>query len=265
MEAILDFSRELDINLLDSTIETFFKGGPESQLAGNIIAQFKEHPDSWTRVDQILEKSQYIQTKYIALQILETLINTRWKALPKEQSEGIKNFIVSVVIKTSSDENKLISERTYLNKLNLVLVQILKQEWPHNWPTFIPDIVASSKTNLALCENNMNILKLLSEEIFDYSAEQMTQRKIKNLKNNICGEFSEIFQLCHEVLEKAQKPSLIRATLETLLRFLNWIPLGYIFETNIIDILRNRVSSCSLLMITCIIIYNLIVLRSSNV
>jgi len=29
MEAILDFSRELDINLLDSTIETFFKGGPE--------------------------------------------------------------------------------------------------------------------------------------------------------------------------------------------------------------------------------------------
>jgi len=69
----------------------------------------------------------------------------------------------------------------------------------------------------------------------------MTQKKIKNLKNSMCGEFSEIFQLCHEVLEKAQKPSLIRATLETLLRFLNWIPLGYIFETNIIDILRNRV------------------------
>jgi len=69
----------------------------------------------------------------------------------------------------------------------------------------------------------------------------MTQKKIKNLKNSMCGEFSEIFQLCHEVLEKAQKPSLIRATLETLLRFLNWIPLGYIFETNIIDILRKRV------------------------
>jgi exportin-1 len=66
---------------------------------------------------------------------------------------------------------------------------------------------------------------------------------------------SEVFQLCHEVLEKANKPSLIKATLETLLRFLNWIPLGlfqptvslapacsldrpptgYIFETDIID------------------------------
>lgn len=86
----------------------------------------------------------------------------------------------------------------------------------------------------------MAILKLLSEEIFDFSAEQMTQQKTKNLKNQMCGEFSEIFQLCLEILEKAQKPNLIKATLETLLRFLNWIPLGFIFETTIIDILRNR-------------------------
>ena len=86
----------------------------------------------------------------------------------------------------------------------------------------------------------MIILKLLSEEIFDYSAEQMTQAKTKNLKNQMCGEFSEIFQLCSEVLEKANKTSLIKATLETLLRFLNWIPLGFIFETPLIDMLVTK-------------------------
>jgi exportin-1 len=88
----------------------------------------------------------------------------------------------------------------------------------------------------------MVILKLLSEEIFDFSAEQMTQTKIKNLKNQMCGEFSEIFKLCSEVLAEAKKSSLIKATLDTLLRFLNWIPLGYIFETTIIDLLLHRVS-----------------------
>jgi exportin-1 len=122
------------------------------------------------------------------------------------------------------------------------LLQILKQAWPHDWPTFIPEIVASSKTNLSLCENNMVILKLLSEEIFDYSAEQMTQAKTKNLKNQMSGEFFEIFQLCSEVLEKANKTSLIKATLETLLRFLNWIPLGFIFETPLIEMLVSKVS-----------------------
>ena len=87
----------------------------------------------------------------------------------------------------------------------------------------------------------MVILRLLSEEIFDYSAEQMTQTKIKQMKNQMGGEFSEIFKLCQEILEEAQKSSLIKATLETLLRFLNWIPLGYIFETTVIDLLLNRV------------------------
>ena len=86
----------------------------------------------------------------------------------------------------------------------------------------------------------MAILRLLSEEVFDYSADQMTSTKTKNLKQQMCQEFSAVFQLCSEVLNTANQASLIRATLETLLRFLNWIPLGYVFETPIIDTLRTR-------------------------
>jgi len=86
----------------------------------------------------------------------------------------------------------------------------------------------------------MAILRLLSEEVFDYSADQMTSTKTKNLKTTMCAEFSSIFQLCNEVLNSATQASLIKATLETLLRFFNWIPLGYIFETPIIDTLRTR-------------------------
>ncbi|KAF9918887.1 Karyopherin transporter [Lobosporangium transversale] len=241
MEAILDFNRELDIDLLDRVVRTMYNStGAEHKLAQQVLTQFQENPDSWRRVDAILDNSKDPQTKYIALQILEKLVQTRWKLLPPEQCQGIRNYTVGLIVKLSSDEATLVRERMLLSKLNLVLVQILKQEWPHAWPGFIPEIVISSKSNLSLCENNMAILKLLSEEIFDFSAEQMTQTKTKNLKNSMCGEFSEIFQLCSEVLEKANKPSLIKATLETLLRFLNWIPLGYIFETNIVENLRAR-------------------------
>lgn len=162
--------------------------------------------------------------------------------LPVDQQQGIRNFIVETIISVSSDEAALRTQKTYINKLDVTLVQILKQEWPHRWPTFISDIVSSSRTSLSICENNMAILRLLSEEIFDYSAEAMTQAKTKILKNQICGEFHDVFKLCIEVLEKAQKPSLIKASLETMLRFLNWIPLGYIFETSVIDHLIGRVS-----------------------
>lgn len=153
---------------------------------------------------------------------------------------GIRNFIVSFIIENSSSEESLKTQRTFLNKLNLVLVSILKQEWPHNWPTFTNEIISSCHTNLSICENNMAILRLLSEEVFDYSADQMTSIKTKNLKQQMCQEFSAVFQLCSEVLNTANQASLIRATLETLLKFLNWIPLGYVFETPIIDTLRTR-------------------------
>ncbi|KAJ3169499.1 Karyopherin transporter [Geranomyces variabilis] len=241
MDGILDFSTDLDIGLFDRVVNAMFGYSPtELAQANSVLEQFRQHPEAWKRVDGILERSQVLQSKFIALSILENLIKSMWKVLPDDQRAGIKNFIVAFIIKNSSDDEALESNRLLLLKLNVVLVQILKQEWPHNWPTFIPEIVSSSKTSLSLCENNMNILKLLSEDIFDFSLEELTSTKATNLKNKMCDEFAEIFQLCHEVLEKAQKASLITATLETLLRFLNWIPLGYIFETNLITILQSR-------------------------
>ena len=155
-------------------------------------------------------------------------------------SVGIRNFIVNFIIENSNSEDKLKSERAFLNKLNLVLVSILKQEWPHNWPTFINEIVSSCRTSLSICENNMVILRLLSEEVFDFSQDQMTSSKAKNLKSTMCNEFSSIFQLCSEVLNTANQTSLVKATLETLHRFLDWIPLGYVFETPIISTLLTR-------------------------
>jgi exportin-1 len=69
----------------------------------------------------------------------------------------------------------------------------------------------------------------------------MTQQKTRSLKTQMCGDFSEVFQLCDEVLHRADSTSLILATLETLLRFLNWVPLGYIFETDLLELLCTRV------------------------
>ncbi|CAM6032000.1 unnamed protein product, partial [Sphagnum compactum] len=241
MESLFNFNIPLDIQFLDGLVRALFQGeGSEQQNAQRMITQFQEHPDSWQRVDFIIENSKNQQTKFLALQILDKLVQTKWNVLPKAHCDGIKSFIVSVIIRNSSTEESLKSERLLLSKLNMILVQILKKDWPKKWPTFISEIVGASRSNMYLCENNMMILKLLSEEIFDYSAEQMTTVKVKNLKHQLNQEFSEIFQLCSEVLFKGQKASLLLATLEALLRFLKWIPLGYIFETNLTDTLRQR-------------------------
>ncbi|XP_062107540.1 protein EXPORTIN 1B-like isoform X2 [Humulus lupulus] len=80
---------------------------------------------------------------------------------------------------------------------------------------------------------------LLSEEVFDFSRGEMTQSKIKELKQSLNSEFQLIHELCLYVLSASQRTELIRATLSTLHAFLSWIPLGYIFESPLLETLLN--------------------------
>ena len=45
-----------------------------------------------------------------------------------------------------SDAELMAKEKIYLQKLNIILVLILKREWPHNWESFIPDIIGEHFT-----------------------------------------------------------------------------------------------------------------------
>eukprot|EP00003_Mantamonas_plastica_P030337 TRINITY_DN747_c0_g1_i2.p1 TRINITY_DN747_c0_g1~~TRINITY_DN747_c0_g1_i2.p1 ORF type:complete len:1101 (-),score=427.88 TRINITY_DN747_c0_g1_i2:21-2846(-) len=87
----------------------------------------------------------------------------------------------------------------------------------------------------------MKILRLLSEEIFDFSEGRMTSAKTQELKSSLNEEFDQVYELITEVLNDYQdNTDLIFHTLETLLGFLNWIPVGYIFETGMVDTLVNK-------------------------
>ncbi len=62
------------------------------------------------------------------------------------------------------------------------------------------------------------------------------QAKTKELKSSFNDQFSAVHELCLMVLNASQRPDLIRATLSTLYAFLSWVPLGYIFESNVIEV-----------------------------
>ncbi|GAQ89407.1 exportin 1 [Klebsormidium nitens] len=239
VDKLLDFTQPFDVPLLDATVQAFYGTGSkeERSAAERVLRQLQEHPDTWTRVVDILQKSQVIDSKFFALQVLEGVIKFRWNALPVEQRDGIKNYVSELIVQLSREEPTYRRERLYINKLNIILVQVLKHEWPSKWPQFIPDLVAAAKSSETLCENCMVILKLLSEEVFDFSRGELTQLKIKELKNSLNSEFQRIHELCMYVLSASTRPELIRATLATLHAFLSWIPLGYIFESNLLEIL----------------------------
>ncbi|KAB5529717.1 hypothetical protein DKX38_019798 [Salix brachista] len=273
-----DLSQAIDVPLLDATVAAFYGTGSKEEVrfslfhsnakayittqlffnprrvaADRILQDLQNNPDMWLQVVHILQNTKNLNTKFFALQVLESVIKYRWNALPVEQRDGMKNYISEVIVQLSSNEASFRMERLYVNKLNVTLVQILKHEWPARWRSFIPDLVAAAKTSETICENCMVILKLLSEEVFDFSRGEMTQQKIKELKQSLnrqlimaagaaeiyrnSSEFQLIHELCLYVLSASQRTELIRATLSTLHAFLSWIPLVYIFESPLLETL----------------------------
>ncbi|KHG06271.1 Exportin-1 [Gossypium arboreum] len=238
-ERLKDLSQPIDVPLLDATVAAFYGTGSKEEraTADQILRYLQNNPDMWLQVVHILQQTKSLNTKFFALQVLEGVIKYRWNALPVEQRDGMKNYISEVIVQLSSNEASFRAERLYVNKLNIILVQILKHDWPARWQSFIPDLVAAAKTSETICENCMAILKLLSEEVFDFSRGEMTQQKIKELKQSLNSEFQLIHELCLYVLSASQRIELIRATLSTLHAFLSWIPLGYIFESTLLETL----------------------------
>lgn len=122
-------------------------------------------------------------------------------------------------------------------------LQIVKHEWPHNWPSFIPDLCSAARTNQVICENSMRILSLLSEEVFDFGRDYMTSQKVHVLMSSLNDQFQQIYDLCMFVILNSVvsgtpvSPSLLTATLQCLSHFVKWIPYSYMFETKLIDML----------------------------
>lgn len=65
------------------------------------------------------------------------------------------------------------------------LYPAVSSRFPRPFPPPTTFVLVCAQTNEVLCENNMQILKLLSEEVFDFSKDQMTTAKIKTMKESL--------------------------------------------------------------------------------
>ncbi|CRG95257.1 exportin-1, putative [Plasmodium gallinaceum] len=238
---LLDKNQPFDsekLKLLDNVVEALLdtKDKNRRDFAQNLLNQFKMLDNAWRSVSIILEHSENVNTKFYGLQILEECINNKWNILPPEEKEGMKNFIACYTITLSTEGTTIGIDRHLLNKLDETLIQIVKKEWPDSWSSFIPDIVNSAKLNQNVCENNMKLLNMLSEEVFEFGNETLIKKKKEKLRNEYASQFQEVYNLCLYILEanvynkRSTNTSLIKQTLNCLSNFFKWIPLTYIFD-----------------------------------
>ncbi|XP_026193527.1 exportin-1 [Cyclospora cayetanensis] len=246
--ALLDSSlpfNEASVHLLDRVVAAMFGSTDQHSrdVAHRVLGEFKNLPNAWTHVAVILNVSQDANTKFFALQILESAITTRWNILPESERNGIKAFVTSLAIQLASDAQQYHTEKHFINKVNENLIQIVKREWPERWPTFITEVCQSSRSSQSLCENNMRLLNMLSEEVFDFGRNEMVSKRVDKLMDQLTAQFQEVYDTCMFVLRSyiaspsGMRESLVQQTLKCLSHFLKWVPLGFLFETDLVETL----------------------------
>ena len=156
--------------------------------------------------------------------------------IAKENRIVLRNFIVDLLIKNVTDNNSFANNTFFINKLNIVLVLIAKNEWTTTWPNFISELCTSSKTNQNLCENNMKVLQLLSEEINEFWKNSLTTKKAMELKSKMAAEFSQVFLLCQFIFDNSAnvKQSLLIEAVKLFAEYTTWFPIEYVFNDKII-------------------------------
>ena len=227
--------------LLEQQVLALNSPSPQLMLpAMQVLEELKHKPEFWLMTDGILGAAQHVETKVFCLMAIQDGVRSKWLILPENQRAGVKNFIVDFLFKAVQAGGGQ-KERLVLNKANSILVEIIKKEWDAGWSSAISDLVKSSFQGQEICENNFLILKELSEEVFDFSKNSMTSAEIGALKGRFASEFQSVYEACDFVLKGYLKDktkvrlSLLRACMETLLAFLSWMPLVYIFLTDLIE------------------------------
>lgn len=96
--------------------------------------QVKNSPDGWQLCLNLFIKNppSVPEVRHFALQVVEETIRNRFNTIDKTQQDLIKQTLWEWV-KTSLDSN----EKPFIkNKLAQAIVQLFKNQYPENWPTF---------------------------------------------------------------------------------------------------------------------------------
>ena len=185
----------------------------------------------------ILNNTQSNNTRIFALNILESFIKEKWNLLDENSKLSLRNFLVSLLIKFVIDDNFFNNAQNHflINKLNIVIVIIAKNEWTTSWPNFISELCNSSKSNPNLCENNMKLLILLSEEINTYWKNSLTSKKAYELREKMSKEFIEVFNLCQLIINNSSSvnKNILIQSIKLFGEYMNWFPINLTLNPDI--------------------------------
>ncbi|ELA47741.1 hypothetical protein VCUG_00823 [Vavraia culicis subsp. floridensis] len=197
MADILNFKEPFNPTLFDQLVSSALdKSSPASKESDIALHKFKNNEEAYLRIEPILTGCKLTESHFIALQIFENLIKTRFYTFNDEQKVNFRVFLFKLMVEKSRIND------IALPKYNQVFINLIKREWPSKYPNLVSELINTAQSiNIACCTNTFRVFKLLIEEIY---CAQNVEVKFRKYKGQITRDVPLILDFVNMVMEKGK-------------------------------------------------------------
>jgi exportin-5 len=238
-ELVQAWKISVDGTIIDQTVR---------QNAFNYIENFKQNSPNLLDVGFYLayQKESYELTHF-GLQLIMHTIKFRWNDYNEQIKSEIKNRLMGIIINLDTNERNMVRGPAYVkNSMCLVIIELVKREWPQNWPTLINDLFEIATKSNEHKKLIFVIFKYIAEEFIESessSVSQMPTQRRKDINQYLNQNMKNIFHFYLDALEhsynlvladKLDPPTydLTNSCLDSLSNYINWLNISLIAQRN---------------------------------
>ncbi|XP_034040717.1 exportin-5 isoform X2 [Thalassophryne amazonica] len=195
---------------------------------------------------RLAEKSHPAIVRHFGLQILEHVIKFRWNNMQQQEKVHLKDCTMDLL---STGTYSIVEEENHIkDALSRIVVEMIKREWPQNWPDMLKEMEALTTQGEIQMELVMLILLRLAEDVITFQTLPMQRRRDiqQTLTKNMDSMFSFVLAILQCNVEGYRKlkglpEQEVKArahcrvavvTLNTLAGYIDWVSLVYITNGN---------------------------------
>lgn len=178
--------------------------------------------------------------KHFGLQLMEHQVKFNWNKISQDEKIFIKDNTMKLLASGigPADDKSLLHIKDALSR---IIVEMIKREWPQQWPTLLSELSTASEKGLSQTELVSLIFLRLVEDVALLQTIESNQRR-KDIYQALTVNMGEIFDFFLAHIEKnvhafatvknAGTLRVVLVVLNTLASFLEWVNISHIMAAD---------------------------------
>lgn len=178
--------------------------------------------------------------KHFGLQLMEHQVKFNWNKISQEEKIFIKDNTMKLLTTGvgPADDKSLLHIKDALSR---IIVEMVKREWPQQWPTLLSELSSASEKGLSQTELVALVFLRLVEDVALLQTIESNQRR-KDIYQALTVNMTEIFDFFLNIIERnirefantqsAGNARVVQVILNTLCGFVEWVSINHIIASN---------------------------------